>query len=138
MKKIIVFAMMLAFVAVSCSKEQKTVNKLEGSWKATSAKVSFLGLELEVPVESENIVYTFHECKVKNGSCSGTSNWDGVIDDFNYTIGGEGTTIETLDSNGQVQVLNIVELEKETFKVDMDLGLDTTASNALVTFSRQN
>lgn len=138
MKKLLLFSALIALIALSCSKEQKTVNKLEGSWKASTAKLEIFGVALEVPVEDLNIVYTFYECKVKDGACSGLADWDGILDEFDYTIGGEGTTIESVDSSGQIQVLNIIELEKESFKIDMDLGLDTLGSKSTVTFKRKS
>ena len=139
MKKLALFGLLVAAVVVSCSKEQKVVNKLEGTWKATSAQAEILGFELDVPLTDQNITYTFYECKVKKGSCDGIYVFNEFTDDFVYTIGGEGTTIDYIDSTGTLQSIEILELEDNTFKVKDDFAIDTTmaATEVTVTFTRQ-
>lgn len=138
MKKLFVFCIAVALVAVACSKEQRVVNKLEGTWKGTSAKASILGFEIDFPLGDFNILYTFNPCKVKDGACSGTYQLDTYTDNFSYTIGGKGTTIDWVDSSGTIQSLEILELEKTTFKVKDDFGLDTTGTaEVIVTFTKQ-
>jgi hypothetical protein len=138
MKKLLIFSLSIAFIVAACSKEQRVVNKLEGTWKATQAKGNLLGFELEVPITDVDILFTFNECKVKDGACDGTYVLDEYTEFFSYTIGGEGTTIDWIDSAGMAQSIEILELEKETFKVKEDFGLDTTGAVELtVTFTKQ-
>jgi hypothetical protein len=136
MRKAVLVVGVLFVLIASCSKEQRVVNKLEGTWKATEATTEFAGLSLQIPIsEFTEILFTFNECKVKDGPCSGVSSYDGVTDDFSYTIGGDANTIQYLDSLGQEQSLTLLELEKESFKID-DFGVDTL-TNLTVKFIKQ-
>lgn len=138
MKKLFILSLSVAFIILACSKEQQVVNKLEGSWKASSAKGTFMGFEFDMPLTDMNIIYTFYACKVKNGACDGVFQVDSLTDNFTYTIGGEGTTIDYVDSSGTAQSIEILDLEKETFKIQNDFGLDTTGNaDVVVTFTRQ-
>ncbi|MCB9224791.1 MAG: hypothetical protein R2780_15235 [Crocinitomicaceae bacterium] len=139
MKKLFIFCLSVALVIVACSKEQRVVNKLEGTWKGTSAKANVLGFEIEVPLDGIDIIYTFNPCKVNKGFCNGTYQLDTYTDDFTYTIGNKGTTIDWIDSSGTTQSIDILELEKTTFKVKEDFGLDSTGiAEVTVTFTKQN
>lgn len=137
MKKAILFVGVLFILVASCSKEQKVVNKLEGTWKATDATTEIFGVSLQIPITDNELFFTFDDCKVKDGPCSGSSDFDGVLDDFTYTIGGDANTIDYTDSLGLPQSLKILELEKETFKIENNFGLDTSVANLIVKFQKQ-
>lgn len=59
--------LLLSFVFLSCSKEQRTVNKLAGSWEVRSATVTGIG-ELNT-----DQIFDFEKCRIrKNNYCNFT------------------------------------------------------------------
>src|SRR5690606_16371118 len=102
MKRLLIAGLLVSAVFVSCSKEQRVVNKLEGTWKASSAKAEYGGLSIDIPIDDTiNIQYTFYDCKLKDGDCEGlyVNSLDGSSDNFTYTIGDGGNTINSKDAN---------------------------------------
>jgi hypothetical protein len=77
-------------IAVSCSKDQRVVNQLEGDWKVVS--------QIEDGVAQpdstyKNTTYTFQKCKVKKGDCGGSVSEDGKAIPFTYRISEKGEKI---------------------------------------------
>lgn len=102
---------------VSCSKEQRTANKLEGRWESTHTEVNVFGITTKVPIDEEDrITLKLDECKVKEGDCTGTYEWQGESSSLSYTVEGEGGTIECAGCMGEFSA-DIVELEKELLKL---------------------
>jgi len=91
MKKSLLLILPLAvMLIVSCNKDQKVVNDLEGSWKVTSEIENGVAL----PDSAYNTtVYQFEKCKVKNGACPGTVTEDGKAFSFTYAIQDKGETM---------------------------------------------
>ena len=72
MKKISIILsalVMAAFLVTSCSKDQKSVNRLEGDWKITYFSADGEAADKE---DYEGTTYTFNKCKVKKGDCDGS------------------------------------------------------------------
>ncbi|MEX1001892.1 MAG: hypothetical protein WDZ35_07245 [Crocinitomicaceae bacterium] len=89
MKKLFYVAtLILAVAVVSCSKDQRAVKKLDGTWE----EVSFDGQT--VPDSSKGQV-TFTNCKLKKEEwCPATyTDSDGNSDTWDYKVTGDGTTL---------------------------------------------
>lgn len=117
----------IALLAVSCSKDQKTVNRLDGTWKANRFFVTTdLGsgdaLALGVITEA---TYTFSDCKLKTDEwCTGSSSityaiGDKDTDSYLYRVTEKGTVLETKDDNSSITInrIEIIEMTKTTLKV---------------------
>jgi hypothetical protein len=99
MKKIIVlFTIFIVFLA--CSKEQRAVNKLEGTWLATSVEV-VAGGEIIISADDEFktvLEVRFDDCKLSNDkgcetfwvtSFPGNTNYA-----FDYAVSDDGKTLQ--------------------------------------------
>lgn len=121
MKKILLFLAASAIIIVSCSKNQKAVNQLEGSWKVTSV----IKNGTAQPDSTYNgMVYKFEKCKVKKGACDGTMTEDGKSIPFTYDITEKGTRM-TITVYGIAETSEIVEHSKTKFKWKTVDGSDT-------------
>lgn len=83
-----------ATLFAACSKDQKVVNQLEGTWSIESVTIDGVADTTDYSNDS----YTFEKCKVKNGDCPGTLNTTDptkgeVSYDFTYRIEDDGTTL---------------------------------------------
>lgn len=81
-------ALICGIIFFSCSKDQKVVKQLEGTWKVTSIKEN--GQAQPDSLYSGDS-YTFEKCKVKKGPCDGTWTTDGKAVPFTYSISDKGT-----------------------------------------------
>ena len=95
MKKL-VLVLLVGFLAMGCSKDQKVVKNLAGGeWKITAQSVDGVS---EPDSNFEGSSYMFEKCKVKKGDCPGTYTY---IDEdkgsttaaFTYSIFEDGTKI---------------------------------------------
>lgn len=91
MKKTIgLVTLLFALICFSCSKDQKVVKQLEGTWKVTDEKENGVS-QPDSTFAGET--YTFTKCKVKKGDCDGTWTTDGKAVPFTYAIIDKGTKI---------------------------------------------
>ena len=93
MKKLIVPVVLLIVIVASCSKDQKVVNELEGTWDITRQSINGV-----VVGGNDGTTYTFEKCKVKKGDCPGTlsaldSLKGNIATPFTYSISEKGTKI---------------------------------------------
>ena len=81
---------LVALIFTACSKDQKAVNNLEGTWTRTG--LTWNGV---TQVDTSATTYSFEKCKVKKGDCPGTMTSDGKSYDFtyNFTENGEKFTM---------------------------------------------
>jgi len=95
MKKLTVFLFIAASVLVySCSKDQKVVKNLEGTWNVSSITIDGVA----DTVDFSNDTYEFELCKLKDGDCSGTltsldPSKGEVALSFTYSIEDDGETL---------------------------------------------
>ncbi len=117
--------LLLAAVALTitfCSKNQRVVNQLDGTWKVTS--------EVENGVAQpdstyKDVVYKFEKCKVKKGDCNGTLTEKGKSITFTYKITEKGKKI-IITTFGVATTSDIVEHSKKKFKWKTVDGNDVT------------
>jgi len=81
-----VFYLMLAVLFITaCSKDQKAVKNLEGTW--ARANYTEAGVTM---TDTSNTTYEFTTCKVKKEDCPGKLNSDGKTLDFTYNFTDKG------------------------------------------------
>ncbi|MFT5821926.1 MAG: hypothetical protein ACI8ZM_003182 [Crocinitomix sp.] len=106
----------------ACSKEQRSVNKLEGSWLATTLEVVSDG-EVVVSVNDEYttvLVATFNKCNLSNEKgCESTwviSSPSSVHYTYDYSLSDEGSVLEIISwapPTYSDRTYQILELDKE-------------------------
>ncbi len=94
---------LLALVVFACSKDQKTVNKLDGEWRVTGQKEN--GVQVSGS-KAPDITYKFTKCKVSKGECDGMLSEGGKSMVFTYKITNKGERI-TINVNLIGQVTSI-------------------------------
>lgn len=111
-------------IAVSCNKDQKIVKKLDGSWKATSFKISEAGFEIDLVALGGSASMNFEGCKLKKDDWCNVTTTTSIlgstdVDNSIYRVTGDGTKLETKDSytSSYVRVINIIELTKTVCKL---------------------
>jgi hypothetical protein len=98
-------------VIAACSKDQKVVKELEGTWKVTAVKEDGVAQ----PDSTFNTqTYSFEKCKVKKGPCNGTMTDEGKALPFTYSISEKGTRI-TMTVFGISEVGEILEHSESKF-----------------------
>jgi len=122
----------------SCSKNQKVVKDLEGTWRITHQVVN----DTVVPDSvNAHILYEFEKCKVKKEDCPGT-----IKDDqggsfqlaFTYTIEDKGETIVF-----KAEVFGIQSNSTGTFKERSDTKMvieepnDANGNHTITTLEKQ-
>ena len=112
MKKLSLFFITALLIIGACSKDQKTVNRLEGDWKITEVTVDGVA---EPDSSYRDATYSFEKCKVKKTSCDGTFTEDGKALPFTYKITDKGTKI-TMTFLGIQSTGDIIENSKTKFK----------------------
>lgn len=102
----------------SCSKDQRAVKDLEGTWNATSYKVN----GAETIGSGASISMTFEKCKVKKENCPGSSTTTfgqlSETDQFTYKIYEKATKldIDMVDANDDdITGATITEVTDERF-----------------------
>jgi len=126
MKKISIILSALvfaAFLVTSCSKDQKSVNRLEGEWEITSMSYDGEAADKE---EYEGLTYTFEKCKTKKGDCPGTMTFkDPDKGDqkfpFTYNVTEKGTKL-TIKMLTESTVWTISDQTKTTIKLEATDG----------------
>lgn len=124
MKKLIysITALALALVViVACSKDQKVVKQLDGTWTITA--MTYDGVAS--PADSyAGSTYTFEKCKVKNEACPGSYTYTDPTKGaqtfpFTYTITEKGTkftvTMTAFGITAPAVTSDIVESSKTKF-----------------------
>lgn len=134
MKRILMIAA-IALLAVACSKDQKVVNRLDGTWKANRLTVSsgaitgdLIGLGV---ITSATL--TFSDCKLKADEwCTASSSTvyatgETENDTYLYRVTEKGTVLETKDDNSSVTInkIDIVEMTRATLKLKQVDGDET-------------
>lgn len=130
MKKLLMIAV-VALIATACSKDQRVVNKLEGTWKATKwtftdndgASIDLIGTGVVTEA-----TMNFSDCKLKTDEwCDLTTTLSIILtptetDNFLYRVTGDGTIIETKDDQSSVTVnqIEIVEITRKTMKTKQE------------------
>lgn len=112
MKKLLFIASAAAFFAISCSKDQSAVRKLDGTWTAVEQTVGGKTTDLS----NTNIKVTFDKCKVKNEDCSGSNDWDGTVTSFTYSVSDKGEKLTYKTDNGIGGTIETVVTIKELTK----------------------
>jgi hypothetical protein len=87
---------MAAFLVTSCSKDQKSANRLEGDWKVTYMSADGEAADKE---DYEGTTYTFKKCKVKKGDCEGSISYNdpdkgNVSMPFVYNVSDKGEKLK--------------------------------------------
>jgi len=124
MKKILLIATFV-FIAISCDKNQNTVKKLDGTWKATKfASTDSTGVTIDL-IGFVDISYQFDGCKLKNDeycnmTTTTTTNLFGVstttteLDSFRVID--DGSTLEVKTGSSSI-TMTILELTNKSLKV---------------------
>ena len=125
MKKILLIAV-IAVLAVACNKDQSTVKRLDGTWKANkwlvtdgAVSIDWLGTGFVTNAE-----FSFTSCKLKDDEwCPGSLTivpvlGDPINDAFIYRVTEKGTVLETKDDLSSVTVnrIEIVEMTRKTLE----------------------
>lgn len=111
MKKIALLAL-LAVVMVACSKNQRTVNKLDGTWDVTEFKVTEDGITVDIIEFSEGEFesqWTFEKCKLKDEEfCPfiSVTSFGGEPDTYTglFRVSEDGAELQTKDDNSSTTV----------------------------------
>lgn len=131
MKKIGLILMLGLFVT-ACSKDQRSVNKLEGTWNAThfiwtNADGSFSD---EVENGYLNMEYTFEACKLKKEDEGCPLHAKNIINpdgpsvtelEYTYIISEDGTKMTWLDPYSADDVWDIESLSNKNFIISQDI-----------------
>jgi hypothetical protein len=111
MKTVKLLLLAAIITLASCNKNQKVVNNLEGSWKVTAETIDGVSTPAaDLPAAT----YTFENCKIKKGDCSGSISEDGKSTSFTYNISDKGTTM-TITAFGVSGTSEILEHSSSKF-----------------------
>lgn len=138
MKKIVMIAS-IALWTIACNKNQRAVNKLDGSWEATKwvASDGYSSADLIATGELVEANMTFSSCKLKKDEwCSLTSTFTlagepTVNSSQFYRVTVDGTKLETKENSNAIAVTNheIVEMTGKSLKIkhiDIDGSYEAT------------
>ena len=124
MKKTKLVLLAVAVIFAFCSKNQKVVKQLDGTWKITSMKEN--GVEQPDSLYKD-VTYKFEKCRVKKGPCDGSMSEAGKTVPFTYDITDKGTKITiTISAFGVSETSEIVEHSKTKFVWKTVDGSDET------------
>lgn len=139
----------LAFVAVAmvaCNKNQRTVNKIEGAWKAKTFQISSGALTIDLlSVGDNSYEIEFDKCKLKNDefcTYTETTKNDGeqtVLKGL-YRITSEGEKIEMKDdfSSTTIRTLTIEYISRSEMEAKTTTELDDgSKAEVTLTFDKQ-
>ncbi len=118
--KILLMGLMLAFVAVSCNKDQQAVKKLEGKWK-------FSKQNGQVVPDAQATVMTFLNCKLKTDEvCEVSSQTGQQTTKYKYLVQDKGKTLVQKNEAGTVtlQTYTIETLDKLNLKLSYSNGVN--------------
>lgn len=138
MKKIIIIAS-IALLAVACNKNQRAVNKLDGSWKATKwiASDGYTSADIIATGDLVEASMTFSSCKLKKDEwCTMTSTFtlEGeptISASQLYRVSVDGSRLETKENSAAIAVTNheILEITGKKLKIkhiDIDGSFEAT------------
>lgn len=118
MKKLIFVAIASVMVLVSCSKDQRTVNKMEGTWELD--KIVYANANGSITDNDPEGTYTFNKCKLRKddwctGSFNYTSNDVTFSDNFEYRITNDGETVELRDDadDNTYDIYTVLDIDKK-------------------------
>lgn len=118
MKKLLFAAVAATLVLASCSKDQRAVNKMEGTWNVD--KVEYADEDGSITDNDASGSYTFNKCKLKKDDwCSGSANvtFGGATfsENFQYRVTNDGETVEMREdaNDTEYDTATIVELDKK-------------------------
>lgn len=110
----------LALGLIACNKDQRAVNRLEGTWNATKWEVSQDGLTLDLIALGGSATVIFDQCDVSSSWCDYTAytSFLGESDTINslYRVTNAGATLELKDSTS-TNSSEIVELTDSFFRL---------------------
>ena len=125
MKKILLIAA-IALLAVACNKDQSTVKKLDGTWKASKWLVTdgAVGVDWIATGLATSVEFTFEKCKLKDDAwCTGSLKivpilGETINESFLYRVTDKGTVLEMKDDASSVTVnkVEIVEMTRNTLE----------------------
>lgn len=117
MKKIALLLSLSSLMMVtSCSKEQRTVNQLDGEWKATKVETTTMGFSQTQPYDGE-LIFKFNKCKVNDGYCDGSVVDNGQASNFTYTVEDEGDKILIKYGTGDDYNVTMEKIDNKTRKI---------------------
>ena len=105
--------LLLGFVFLSCSKEQRTVNKLAGSWEVRSATITGIG-ELNT-----DQIFDFEKCRIrKNNYCNFTlTDLDNHETTYgSYLINESGDEVTMVFTEGLSTFIHVYNIEKVNWR----------------------
>lgn len=112
MKKILLLAI-IAVAMVGCSKNQRKVNKISGTWKATSYKAEIEGIQLDLAAVGDlfNYEVTYDKCKLKEDEfCTYSESYTFLTattaDSGLFRVAGDGDRIETKDDFSSTTIVS--------------------------------
>ncbi len=132
MKNSIFLGFCTLMLLASCSKEQHSVDKLEGSWHLLEKKIYLDNVDQEdTSLAGMDITYTFESCDLKNvefcngniRTVQGTSQNDAAM---MYKFSDDGKTL-IIDNDGYVSTSNdrinakVIKLNKEEFVFEYEV-----------------
>lgn len=127
--RLILLFPLFVLMAAGCSKDQKAVNQLEGTWGADKMEVTYVilgtSLTLDVIEEGGSAIFSFTRCKLKDLDWCPFSmniyeaNMDtSFVQDGLYRVVSDGTVLETKESEtADSQLITIDELTKSSLKI---------------------
>jgi hypothetical protein len=116
--RILLMGLMLAFLAVSCNKNQQAVKKLDGQWKLSKYNGT------AVP-DAQATVLTFTSCKLKTDEiCDVSSQTGSQTINYKYLVQDDGKTLVTKNAAGTItlQESTIESLDKTNLKLKYSDG----------------
>lgn len=124
MKTLLPFLILFLFVAASCSKNQRKINRIDGKWNVVDADIQGFGNA------DPDVIYEFEYCKLRQDEACDFAVHNFDTDDLRtgiYTINDRGTTLAMTVSNGfgfEYREYNIVKL------TPWRMILETNSANA--------
>lgn len=132
MKRIaFIFSAVLVVAIAACSKDQKAVNTVEGTWETQKED------GVEIP-DSNKWTYTFTKCKLKSDEwCDASYTDDGDTDNFTYNVSGDGTIMTWRQDDGQGGSFDIPMNIDELTKDKMVLSINLFGSSSTLELAKQ-
>lgn len=107
-KSLLILSIGIALVLGACSKEQQTVNKLEGSWNIVETTLTEDGVTNSY--EATGVTITYDKCKLsENDWCTGLTVENGDLLPIEYKVINDGATVVTKYSGSSSQLENTIE-----------------------------
>lgn len=138
MKKLIIITLSIVTILVACSKDQKVVRNLEGTWKVTAQTYDGQAVPAE---EYANTSYEFEKCRVKKEDCPGMltasdSTKGSYSFPFTYKIHDDGEKI-TINMNFLGMISSMVGDIKENSKSTFIFSTVEDGKTSVTTLTKQ-